>query len=222
MAQFPITHWSLIRRSGETPSQRHAAFGQLAQDYRKAILVFFRARIAAADAEDATQSFLAASFEQAWWSRANAETGSFRGFLLMLLHRHLGHLRAKAIWITDAAVAIDAIADQSPSAESQFDTRFALVLTQQAIKTLRLRYIERARGDLFERLLPLLGARPEHGELKQIADSMQLPPNTLTIELTRLRKRLREQLRAELMELCADETTLEAEWTALQQVLSGK
>lgn len=221
MAQFPNTQWSLIRRSGETPSQRHAAFGQLAQDYRKAILAFFRARVAAADAEDATQSFLAESFEQAWWSRADAQAGSFRSFLLMLLHRHLGHLRAAPIRVTDTADAIDALADPSPSAELQFDTRFALVLTQRAIDGLRLLYRKRKRGDLFERLLPLLGAPPEHGELKQIAESMQMPPNTLTIELARLRKRLRAQLRTELMELCADDTTFEAEWAALQQVLGS-
>jgi hypothetical protein len=39
-----------------------------------------------ADAEDAAQSFLAASFEHRWWAWADAVAGSFRGFLLMMLH----------------------------------------------------------------------------------------------------------------------------------------
>jgi len=221
MAQFPSTQWSLIRRSGETPSQRHTAFGELALTYRRAILAFFRARLTAADAEDATQSFLAASYEHAWWARANAEVGSFRGFLLMLLHRHLGHVRAEKIDMSSDPAVIEAIADLAPAAEQQFDTRFALVLTTRAVDTLRSRYRERGRAELFDRFLPLLGAPPEHGELKQIAESMQIPANTLTIELKRLRTRLREQLRAELMDLCADESSFESEWTILQQVLGG-
>ena len=221
MAQFPSTQWSLIRRSGDSPSQRHVAFGQLAQGYRRAILAFFRARLPAADAEDATQSFLSMSFEHSWWSRANAEVGSFRSFLLMLLHRHLGHVRAAHGHGTDDPDAIDAAVDGAPSAEQQFDTRFALVLTTRAIDTLRQHYAARDRGALFEQLLPLLSAPPEHGDLKRIAEIMQMPANTLTVELKRLRTRLREQLRAELMELCADEAAFDAEWATLQQVLGG-
>ncbi len=221
MAQFPSTQWSLIRRSGETPSQRHTAFGELALAYRKAILTFFRARLTATDAEDATQSFLTASFEHAWWARADAEVGSFRSFLLMLLHRHLGHLRDAARPPGEDANAIDALADPAPSAELQFDTRFALILTSRAIDTLRTRYRERERGGLFEQLLPLMSAPPEHGELKRSAECMQMPANTLTIELRRLRARLREQLRVELMNLCADQASFESEWMTLQQVLGG-
>lgn len=221
MAQFPSTQWSLIRRSGDTPSQRRAAFGQLALDYRRAILAFFRARLAPADAEDATQSFLSMSFEHAWWSRANADVGSFRSFLLMLLHRHLNHLRSAQVRGADDPDALDAAVDTAPSAEQQFDTRFALVLTQRAIDTLRAHYRARERGDRFERLLPLLATPPEHGELKQIAESMQLPPNTLTNELKRLRTRLREQMHEELKHLCADESAFESDWAALQRVLGG-
>lgn len=222
MAQFPSTQWSLIRRSGETPSQRHIAFGQLALAYRNAILAFFRARLAATDAEDATQAFLTASYEHAWWARADAEIGSFRGFLLMLLHRHLGHLRGTRVEMTGACDVAPLLLDPLPSSDHQFDTRFALVLTGRALQVLRLHYRERGRGAMFKQLLPLLASPPEHGELKPIALSMQMPANTLTIELKRLRARLREQLRAELMNLCADEAAFASDWSALQRVLDGR
>jgi len=218
MAQFPDTQWSLIRRSVESPSQRHTAFGQLTLAYRKAISAFFRARLPIADAEDATQSFLAESLEHAWWSRANADVSSFRRFLLMLLHRHLGHIRA-AQRPAAGNDAIDAIADDGPTAEQQFDNRFALVLTQRAVESLRTYYQERERGALFEKLLPVLGNPPDHGELKCMAEDMGLPANTLSVELKRLRQRLRDQVRSELRELCADERAFENDWTVLQGVL---
>jgi len=221
MAQFPSTQWSLIVRSGETPSVRHVAFSELARGYRSAIVQFFRARLGPQNAEDATQSFLAASYEHAWWSRADVALGSFRGFLLMLLHRHLGRVRQNRV---DAIydIAVETLVDNTPSAEQQFDTRFAVVLTSRAIDGLRARYRERGRDGLLEQLLPLLSSRPEHGQLKTVAQTLQMPANSLTIELKRLRSRLREQLREELKDLCIDEAAFESEWVALQDVLSGR
>ena len=219
MAQFPSTQWSLIRESGGTPSARHQAFGELATAYRDAILAFFRARLGAGAAEDATQSFLAQSYEHAWWSRANANAGSFRGFLLLLLRRHLGHLRAKP---DDGAELDDAeLADPAPAADQHFDARFALALTARAVDVLRADYRKRDRAALFEQLLATLGSPPEHGELQRIAAALGMAANTLTVELTRLRKRLREQVRAQLKQLCADQATLDSEWAILQRVLGG-
>lgn len=219
MARFPDTQWSLIRRSGETPSLRHAAFADLARDYRPAILAFFRARLDAADAEDATQSFLAASFEHGWWARAKAEAGSFRGFLLMLLRRHLGHVRAGRRSMEPLGETNEP-ADPAPDAERQFDARFVLVLTSAALKTLRRQYRERGRETLFVELVKLMTSPPEHGQMQHIAESLGLPPNTLTVEIKRLRVRLQEQMRAELQQLCADRAAFDNEWAALQAVIA--
>jgi len=220
MARFPSTQWSLIRGTGSSPEGRRA-FGELVRLYRPAIVAFFRARLGTDAAEDATQSFLASSYEGTWWSRADADLGSFRSFLLMLLRRHLGHVRDAAPPApVDAETLADAV-DDTPGAERRFDSRFALLLTAHAIEAQRARYRERERGALFEQLLPLLSAPPEHGELKAVAAVLQMPPNTLTVELRRLRERLREEMRAELETLCADEATFAAEWLALQRVLDG-
>ena len=137
----------------------------------------------------------------------------------MLLRRHLGHLRAKP----DGGTELDdaELADPAPAADQHFDARFALALTARAVNVLRADYRKRDRGALFEQLLATLGSPPEHGELHRIAGSLGIRANTLTVELARLRKRLREQLRAELEQLCADQETLESEWTILQRVLGG-
>jgi DNA-directed RNA polymerase specialized sigma24 family protein len=219
MAQFPSTQWSLIRQAGASASGR-SAFGELARAYRGAILAFFRARLSVDAADDATQSFLALSFEHAWWSRADAAMGTFRGFLLLLLRRHLGHLREQHPGTDDAAAA-ETVADDAPEADRQFDLRFALALTQRALDAQRTRYRERARGELFEQLLPLLSSPPEHGELKRIAQTLGVPANSLTVELQRLRQRLREAMRELVRDLCIDEATFAAEWAAVQRILDG-
>lgn len=220
MAEFPSTRWSLIRRSGLSSDGR-AAFGELVRLYRPAIVAFFRARLGADAAQDAAQSFLAVSYEHVWWPRADAGQGSFRGFLLLLLRRHAQHLRDAPALPVGNLLDVAEVADHSPSAERQFDSRFALVLTANAVAAQRERYCERGRETLFERLLPVLSSPPEHGELKTVAASLQIPPNTLTVELQRLRKRLRDEMRVQLKEQCADDAAFAAEWAALQCVLNG-
>lgn len=222
MAAFPDTQWSLLRRSGQSPSARVAAFSRLARDYRPAILAFFRARLPASDADDAAQGFLALSFEHQWWARAEAANGSFRSFLLMLLHRHAARVRNLQGRQTAPLDVADGLEDPAPGADRQFDTRFALLLTQRALEHLRQGYTERGRGALFESLTRLLVVPAAHGELVTAAASLGLAPNTLSVELKRLRARLHEALRAELRELCADEVAFDAEWASLKAVLEGR
>ncbi len=221
MAAFPSTQWSLVRATAE-PNRRRDAFALLAQRYRSSILAFCRARLGPEAAEDATQAFLAASFEHDWWSRADAAAGSFRGFLLLLLRRHLGRWRDAAATrpAGDDAGLAEAV-DPTDGAEELFDRRFVLELTAQAIGRLREDYAARGRGELAARLLPLLGAPPAHGGMRDVAAGLGIPPNTLAVELRRLRQRLREGLRRELRELCADEDAFGREWEALRGMLGA-
>lgn len=219
MARFPDTQWSLLRRSG-LASQRHEAFSTLARVYRPAIQAYFRSRLGTAEADDAAQSFLAASFEHDWWARADAGVGSFRVFLLMLLRRHLGRCRANEPPL-EPLDADAAIVDPSPEAERQFDARFALVLTQRALDRLRSEYLDRGEGARFDTMVRLLTDPPGHGELQRAADALGMGANALSVALKRLRQRWQARLREELMQLCADPEAFAADWSALRQVLGG-
>ncbi|MGJ8670864.1 MAG: RNA polymerase sigma factor [Oceanococcus sp.] len=218
MAVFPETQWSLIQRSGETPTLRHAAFSDLARDYRPAIAAFFRARLSSADADDAVQSFLAASFEHGWWARARAEAGSFRGFLLLLMRRHLGRIRSRRRFHEPLSDANEP-SDSTPDAERLFDARFALILVDKALTELRASYQQRGREPLFLELVQLLREKPEHGGLQAAAAKLGLAPNTLTVEIRRLRQRLNEQTRCELEQLCANQQTFQQEWSTLRSII---
>lgn len=219
MARFPDTQWSLLRRSGLS-SQRHAAFSKLARAYRPAILAYFRARLTTTEAEDATQSFLAASYEHDWWARADAGVGSFRRFLLMLLRRHLARCRTT----NPASCPFNAdgdIADSSPDAERQFDGRFALLLTRRALDGLREEYQGRGEERRFDAMVRLLVDPPGYGELQTVAESLDMGANALSVALKRLRQRWQARLRDELMQLCADPEAFKGDWAALRQVIGA-
>ena len=219
MADFPSTQWHLIRGSALSQDDRRGAFSALVVAYQPAILAYLRSRLGAADAEDALQSFLAASYEHAWFARADPDFGSFRVFLLVMLKRHVGHWREKRSLTTetidDESTGLpDADAGVDP--ERAFDARFLMTLTAQALAQLRKTYAARERAALFDQLLPLLTSPPERGDLAAIAARMEIPANTLAVELKRLRERVAGAMREQLAELCVDPITADRDWQALR------
>lgn len=219
MAEFPSTQWSLIRGSALSQAERRAAFGTLAQAYRPAMRAFLRARLPAEEAEDALQAFLAQSFEHAWFARADPAFGSFRGFLLLMLRRHVGHWRerrrAADVSFDEDPMFVDETGEGDP--QRAFDARFLAALTRQAIARLRSAYAARGREATFDALLPLLSAPPQKGELATLSERLRVPANTLAVDLRRLRGRLAAAMREELRGLCIDEPTAEREWQQLRR-----
>ena len=219
MADFPSTQWHLVRGTALSQDDRRAAFGALVEAYRPAILAYLRARVGVGDAEDLLQSFLASSYEHAWFARADPEFGSFRGFLLVMLKRHVGHWREKRS-LTTAAIDDESTAltdtDANVDPERAFDARFLMTLTAQALAQLRKTYAARERSDLYDQLLPLLTSPPERGDLAAIAARMEIPANTLAVELKRLRERVAGAMREQLAELCVDPITADRDWQALR------
>ncbi|MBK8066257.1 MAG: sigma-70 family RNA polymerase sigma factor [Rhodanobacteraceae bacterium] len=219
MAEFPSTQWSLIRGSALSQVDRRGAFAALARAYQPAMRAYLRARLGADEAEDALQAFLTQSWEHAWFSRADPEFGSFRGFLLVMLKRHVGHWRDKRRLATDE-IDVDApLEDADPASDPQraFDSRFLVALTQQGLDRLRAAYAARGRREICDALLPLLASPPAKGDLAELSQRLGVPANTLAVELKRLRERLAGAMREALAELCVDAATAEREWQQLRR-----
>jgi DNA-directed RNA polymerase specialized sigma24 family protein len=218
MAEFPSTQWHLVRGTALSQDDRRVAFGTLVETYRPAILAYLRARVGVGDAEDLLQSFLTSSYEHAWFARADPEFGSFRGFLLVMLKRHVGHWRERrqlaAEPLDDDATIADTAAGVDP--ERAFDARFLMTLTAQALAQLRQTYVLRDRAALYDTMIPLLTSPPERGELARLAAQLEMPPNTLAVELRRLRERVAGAMREQLAELCVDPLTADRDWHALR------
>jgi DNA-directed RNA polymerase specialized sigma24 family protein len=218
MADFPSTQWHLVRSTALSQDDRRAAFGELVEAYRPAILAYLRARVGTGDAEDLLQSFLAASYEHAWFARADPEFGSFRGFLLLMLKRHVGHWHERRGLDTQPIDDGNAITEPAAAVDPEraFDARFLTTLTAQALAQLRQTYVARDRAALYDTMLPLLTSPPERGELARLAAQLGMPPNTLAVELRRLRERVAGAMREQLAELCVDPLTADRDWHALR------
>ncbi|MEO5560959.1 MAG: hypothetical protein ABIO49_13580 [Dokdonella sp.] len=225
MATFPTTRWSLIQANDRSSAEVAAAWGELVRDYRPAILAFFRRSLLARDADDLTQEFLLRSISDGWWSRADPQVGCFRHFLLVLLRRFLaqqrdaGHRRFE---VFDTAVVEAALVEgtDAQTPERQFDLEFALCLVRIALTELRREYERDGRSDVFDALQPWLLEAPAHGELAVLGARLQAAPNTLAVQLKRLRTRFQKAVRAALAQLSVDAAHAEADLTELRAALA--
>ncbi len=95
---FPTTRLTILERLRGDPVVRQQAFDVLAGAYWKPIYKYVRYRhqLAPADAEDATQSFLAAAFEKRFFEGFDPAKARFRTFLKTCLDRHVSKLRARS------------------------------------------------------------------------------------------------------------------------------
>ncbi len=106
--------------------------------------------------------------------------------------------------------------------EQYFDLQFALCLTRVALDELQKDYESDGRGELFCALQPWLVEPPERGELVALGASMQVSPNTLAVQLKRLRTRLQKAVRAALGELNPDKHHTAADIDALRHSLAAQ
>jgi len=173
------------------------------------------------DAEDLCQAFITDSIDNGWWARADAEQGSFRRFLFMMLRRFQSkHLSRRRLTVSAGETdEVERMADPSRSIEDTFDLAFVLALTQRSLAKLRDQYAGRGRREVFDAVSPLLKDPPAHGELQRIAADLDIRPNSLTVELKRLRSRLREAMRAEVIEMCGSDEQVESELAAMRAII---
>ena len=221
MAGFPTTRWSLIRASDRAAGDVAAAWSELVRDYRPAIVAYFRRGALARDAEDLAQEFLLRSIRESWWSRADPAVGGFRRFLYALLARFAAQQRDLAYrrYEDGDAGAIERAGDATP--ERAFDLDFALCVARVAWRALEAGYGAEGRADVFAALQPWLADAPAHGELAALGTRLGVAPNTLAVQLNRLRQRYRRAVRAAVRELGVDDAQADVELAALRDALAS-
>jgi hypothetical protein len=113
-------------------------------------------------------------------------------------------------------------ADHGQTPERQFDLEFALCLTRTALTQLQGDYASNGRGEMFAALQSWLSEAPGYGELAALAARLGVTPNTLAVQLKRLRARFQKALRAALADLSIDAEHAAEDLEALRVVLSSE
>ena len=228
VARFKTTRWSLIETARSDSARSRAALEQLCADYRPPVLAYVRTHGFAADAEDITQEFFARFVERGWYAQADPARGRFRALVLTALQRFMSDYRSRTCARKRGGgydhVTLDEAAGRlatAPSAEEVFAQAWMSTLLGRALRRLEAEWREAGKTAEFERLVGLLDGRVEGTELDQLAQELGLRRNTLSVQLHRLRSRLRQITREEMLRTVSTAEDLAVELAELRREVAS-
>ena len=224
MSYFPTTHWSLVLSVGHgTAETARQSLEQLFRTYWYPLYAFARAQGEGShDAEDLIQSFFVELIERNTIAKAREERGRFRSFLLQSFKHHRHNQRARAaaqkrggasILSLDELRAEERFANEPQdtlSPESRFDRDWAVSVLDEAHRRLAAEYGGANKGALFARLSPLLQGEQE-SRYAGLAADFGKTESAIKMEVSRLRSRYRELLRAVVADTVDSPTEVEEE-----------
>jgi RNA polymerase sigma-70 factor (ECF subfamily) len=177
----------------------------------------------AEEAQDLTQEFFATLLEKGSLKVADPDRGRFRSFLLASLNHFLANewrrRSARKRGGGKPAISLDAESAeiryrQEPAhnltPEKAYERRWALLLLEKALSTLRDEYAAGGKTNVFARLSGFLGGG-EHVLYEKAARELDMTDGAVTVAVHRLRRRCREVLRAEVAQTVADPADVDEE-----------
>lgn len=231
---FQTTRWSLVARAADRdPATAQRALGELCELYWFPLYAFVRRTgHDEADALDTVQAFCAQLLERGGLDGADRTRGSFRTYLLgALRHFVANQQRAEragkrgggcAPFSLDAAEARYAAEPaDAASPERLFERRWAQALLERALSGLRAEYAARGKQDLLAALEPALLADAAAARHQDLAARLGTTEGAVKVALHRLRGRLRERIRDEVLQTVADPAAVDDELRHLFAALAA-
>jgi len=231
---FMTTRWTIVfQAAAEESGSGRPALSEIIQKYWRPLYFYARHRgLSAADAEDATQSFLAGFIEGKLLERADPARGRFRTFLLTAwkrylidLHRHTSRERRGGLVST---LSIDTeqgerdwllSSSENTDPDRVFLAGWASQLVEETLRRLRAEYASSQRTTVFDTLCPYLSVPLNSDLYQEISTKIAVTAGACKVALHRLRQRFAQCLREVVEETVENPEDVEEELNELFQVL---
>ena len=228
---FHTTRWTRVCLAKADSADGRSALADLCDAYYEPVVAFLRSELRDADAaREMSHAFFAQMLGGGTILGADQGRGRFRSYLLGAVKHFLSHQREAAktmkrgngatlLPIDDEAVAV---ADKSTSTpDAAYDRQWALTMLAHAFEALRAECKAEHRERFFDLVKPMLGGDSEHGDQAEIASQCGMNIAAFRMAVHRLRKRLRQCVKAEIASTLDDPAMVEEEMQALFAALGG-
>ena len=214
---FQTTQWSLVVEAGAASTAvSREALGQLCESYWHPLYCYARGRgYSADDARDLTQGFFTTLIEKGYVRAADPQRGRFRSFLLTAFKHFLANQydRERALKRGGGSTFVALDADEAEqrfrgephderTPERVYERQWALALLDVAIGRLREEYVASEQEARFDGLKEFLTG--DAAPYSLAAERLGMTEGAVKVAVHRLRKRLREHVRAEIARLVAE------------------
>lgn len=231
-APFPITAWTQVMRVQRGDSEARQALEVFCKNYWPAIYTYLRALgCQREEALDETQEFLTRFISGGGIQSVAPDRGRLRSYLRQSLRNHIATVRRDAArqkrgggqmqLSFDDVEAFD-VPSQPEAADQWFDRRWAWSMIRTAVERMESRYVARGRKDLFSELKSGLISPDLLKPYAEIATIVGMTEGQVKLEVHRARRRLADELRAEVAGTLNPGADVEEELRYLLSVLSSE
>ncbi len=223
---FHTTRWTCVCAAKADSEEGRRALADLCDAYYEPVVAYLRTALRDADAaRDVSHAFFAEVLSGSRITGAERERGKFRSYLLGAVKHFLFRQRESAGRLKRgsslASLPLDDdealhVADaQQPAPDAEFDRQWAMTVITRSMEALRTECAAEGRGAFFDAVCPILNGQANHGEQSAIAQAWGMSPDALRMAVTRLKKRLRENVKAEVQGTLDDPAGVQEEMEAL-------
>jgi RNA polymerase sigma-70 factor (ECF subfamily) len=233
--RFQATPWSIVVAAGATTEPRaQAALSELCRIYWRPIYAFLRrSGYDSHDAQDMTQSFFQHLLENETLRRVSREKGRFRSFLIGVLKRCLAHEQMKRNTLKRGGgtqfISIDELHSEElhhlrtryeAAPDEILDARWAGVILERALETVRCKCAAEDKADVFEMLSPFLGGNKPNVTYQEVADRMSVELGAVKTLIHRLRQQFADAVLWEVMQTVSAPHEVDDELRQLRRVFA--
>lgn len=209
------------------------ALADLCDAYYEPVIAYLKSVLRDADAaRDMSHAFFAEMLGGGTIHTADQQRGRFRSYLLgsvkhfvsrqreiqRTLKRGAGH---EAVSLDDGDVAeVKDVGVISP--DVAFDRQWALTILERSLVALRAECMVEGRGAFFDQIRPMLTGDAAHGEQGAAAEACGMNVEAFRVAVHRMKKRLRQCVKAEIAGTLDDASGVSNEMQMLFDALSGK
>ena len=223
MSGFEDTRWSVVVAARGSTTSARVALDHLCRAYRSPVFAYVRhGGRSREDAEDLTQAFFVHFLERGCHEHADPARGRFRSLLLTSLRRfvidqHDHDHASKRYAHMVGGHAIENTADGGESPEDVFTRRWLATVVGHAMGHLQEEWRAAGKEARFGQFAPFLLEPTSSSELKDMAMAAGMRSNTLAVQIHRMRQRLRQLVRLELLQTVGSEEALDEELAELRR-----
>ena len=232
---FVTTQWTEILVAGRTNNAAgDAALEKLCRTYWSPLYAFVRRRgYDLHEAQDLTQGFFERLLEKDFMRSVDRNKGKFRSFLLAALDHFLAkdwrRARAQKRGGKMAFISLDddsperqylQVASRDLSPEQVFEQQWALTLLNEVLAQLQKEFTEAGKKTVFEETKVFLTGEKRDASCAQLAARLGTTEAALKMTVSRMRRRYRELLRAEVARTVGSPEEIDTELRALSAALS--
>lgn len=229
---FLTTRWTRVRMASADSEDGRHALADLCDAYYEPVVAYLRRVLRDADAaREMSHAFFAAMLGGGEIHTADQARGRFRWYLLGAVKHFVSHQREATARLKRGGgvqtIALDdveavALADERAlSPDAEFDRQWAVTVITRAMDALRAACAAEGRADFFDLVGDLLSGHSRHGDQASLAAVAGMSADAFRMAVHRLKRRLRDCVKAEVAGTLEDPARVQEEMESLFAALAS-